>query len=73
MLAPVSGVLSSTMAGSMKDALRRSGLAPEEPKPAPNKGNKFREELPDDESLPPRFDPPASTKLHPTPPGPKKP
>lgn len=59
------------MAGSMKDALRRSGLVPEEPKPPAPRTNKFREELPDDETLPPLFDPPASTKLHPTPPRPK--
>jgi hypothetical protein len=59
------------MAGSMKDALNRSGLVPAEPKPAAPKGNKFREELPDDESLPPPFEAPASTKLHPTPPRPK--
>lgn len=59
------------MAGSLKDALKKSGLVPEEPKPA--KGPKgFREELPDDESLPPLFDAPASTKLHPTPAAPKK-
>jgi hypothetical protein len=59
------------MAGSMKDALRKSGLVREEPKPAGKPSNKFREELPDDETLPPLFDPPASTKLHPTPPRPK--
>ncbi len=55
----------------MKDALKKSGLVPAEPKAAkPAKG--FREELPDDESLPPLFDAPASTKLHPTPAAPKK-
>lgn len=44
----------------MKDALRRAGLAKQEP--APQKISKeFREELPDDESLPPRFDAPAIT------------
>ena len=59
------------MAGSMKDALRKSGLVQEEAKPAGKPSNKFREELPDDETLPPLFDPPASTKLQPTPPRPK--
>jgi hypothetical protein len=59
------------MAGSMKDALRKRGLVPEEPKPAPGRTNRFREELPDDESLPPPFEAPASTKLHPRP-GPNK-
>ncbi len=54
----------------MKDALRKSGLAPPEEK-ARGRAKQFREELPDDETLPPLFDPPASTKLHPTPPGPK--
>lgn len=59
------------MAGSLKDALKKSGLVAEEPKEKrPAKG--FREELPDDETLPPLFDPPASTKLHPTPAAPKK-
>lgn len=44
----------------MKDALKRAGLAKQEP--APRKISKeFREELPDDESLPPRFDAPAMT------------
>jgi hypothetical protein len=56
----------------MKDALRKSGLVPVEPKPATKRANKFREELSDDETLPPLFDPPASTKLHPTPPRPAK-
>lgn len=53
-------MLPSGMPGSMKDALRRAGLAKQEP--APRKISKeFREELPDDESLPPRFDAPAIT------------
>lgn len=44
----------------MKDALKRAGLAKEEP--APRKISKqFREELSDDESLPPRFEAPAMT------------
>jgi hypothetical protein len=60
------------MAGSLKDALKKSGLVPEEPKPAKGRAKGYREELPDDESLPPLFDPPASTKLHPTPAAPKK-
>jgi len=46
------------MAGSMKDALRKAGLAPEAP--APQRPSKeFREELPDDETLPPLFEKPA--------------
>lgn len=46
------------MAGSMKDALRRAGLAP--PAPAPQRPSKeHREELPDDETLPPLFEKPA--------------
>jgi hypothetical protein len=48
------------MAGSMKDALRKSGLvAPKPPPVKPAKG--YREELPEDESLPPLFDAPALT------------
>ncbi len=43
------------MAGSMKDALRRAGLAP----PAPPPPKQHREELPDDETLPPLFEKPA--------------
>jgi hypothetical protein len=44
----------------MKDALKRAGLAKQEP--APRKISKnFREELSDDESLPPRFEAPAMT------------
>jgi hypothetical protein len=44
----------------MKDALKRAGLAKQEP--APRKISKeFREELSDDESLPPRFEGPAMT------------
>jgi hypothetical protein len=65
-------VLSSSMAGSMKDALRKSGLVPEEPKPPARRAKEFLEELPDDETLPPLFEPPASTKLHPRQPGPTK-
>lgn len=65
-------VLSSTMAGSMKDALRKSGIVPEEPKPPARGAKGFREELPDDETLPPLFEPPASTKLHPRAPVPTK-
>lgn len=54
------------MAGSFKDAMRKSGLASEAPTPAPTPKAKpgatsFREELSDDESLPPRFDAPALT------------
>ena len=56
----------------MKDALTKSGLVPEAPKPAKGPAKGFREELPDDESLPPPFEAPASTKLHPTPAAPKK-
>lgn len=59
------------MPGSMKDAFRRAGLAPVEPKPA-KPAKDFLEELPDDESLPPPFEPPASTKLHPRVPDPSK-
>lgn len=44
----------------MKDALRKSGLvAPKPPPVKPAKG--YREELPEDESLPPLFDAPALT------------
>jgi hypothetical protein len=46
------------MAGSMKDALRKAGLAPEAPPPK-RASKEFREELPDDESLPPLFEAPA--------------
>ncbi len=60
------------MAGSMKDALRKSGIVPDEPSPPTRPAKGFREELPDDETLPPLFDPPASTKLHPKEPGPTK-
>lgn len=60
------------MAGSMKDALRKSGLAPKEPvKERPSKT--FREELPDDETLPPLFDAPALTVPRSDPPKPRKP
>jgi hypothetical protein len=60
------------MAGSMKDALRKSGLAPKEPpKERPSKG--FREELSEDESLPPLFDAPALTVPRSDPPKPRKP
>ncbi|HTE52633.1 MAG TPA: hypothetical protein VK698_17395 [Kofleriaceae bacterium] len=48
------------MAGSMKDALRRVGLVPEGPAPG-RISKKFREELSEDESLPPPFDAPAIT------------
>ena len=63
------------MAGSMKDALRKSGLAPAAPAKAPH-AKTFREELSDDESLPPLFDKPALTvpKVDPpSPPPPRKP
>ena len=44
----------------MKDALRKSGLTPADP--PPSKARKgWREELPDDETLPPAFDAPAIT------------
>jgi hypothetical protein len=61
-------VLSLTMAGSMKDALRKSGLAPAAPpkqQSSTHAPKNFREELSDDESLPPRFDAPALTKAPP--------
>lgn len=46
------------MAGSMKDALRKAGLAPEAP--APRRPSKeFREELTDDETPLPLFEKPA--------------
>jgi hypothetical protein len=48
------------MAGTMKDALRRAGLAPEGPKPR-RISKKFLEELSDDETLPPLFEAPAVT------------
>ena len=48
------------MASSLKDALKKSGLAPADaPRPRAPKG--WREELPDDESLPPPFEAPAIT------------
>jgi hypothetical protein len=51
-------MLRSCMAGSMKDALRKAGPAPQAP--APQRPSKeFREELPDDETLPPLFEKPA--------------
>jgi hypothetical protein len=54
------------VAGSLKDALAKSGLTPAEaPKPAAPKGKEkreWREPLPDDETLPPLFDAPALTK-----------
>lgn len=46
------------MADSIKDALRKAGLAPAAPAPS-RVSKEFREELPDDDSLPPRFEPPA--------------
>jgi len=50
------------MAGSMKDALRRAGLAAPAPPPASTRRAKtFREELSDDETLPPPFEAPALT------------
>ena len=64
-------MLSCGMPGSMKDALRKAGLVPVEPKPA-RPAKEFREELPDDKTLPPLFDAPASTKLHPRVPDPSK-
>lgn len=63
------------MAGSMKDALRKSGLTPDEPKQARAK-KKFLErleELPDDQSLPPPFEAPALTEARVDPLPPKKP
>jgi hypothetical protein len=54
------------VAGSLKDALAKSGLTPAEPpKPAPPKGKEKREwlePLSEDETLPPLFDAPALTK-----------
>ncbi len=52
------------MAGSMKDALEKSGVAPpadETPKPKLEK-KLWKEALPDDEKLPPLFEAPALTK-----------
>lgn len=63
------------MAGSMKDALRKSGLAPPAPAKAPP-ARTFREELSEDESLPPLFEKPALTVPTiepPSPPPPRKP
>jgi hypothetical protein len=58
------GVLPSGMSGSMKDALRKAGLAP--PAAPPSRPSKqFREELPDDETLPPLFEAPALTVARP--------
>jgi hypothetical protein len=52
------------MALSMKDALRKAGLAP--PAEPPRRiAKEFREELPDDETLPPRFEAPALTVARP--------
>jgi hypothetical protein len=54
------------VAGSLKDALSKSGLTPPEEPPAKPKGKrekqKWLEPLPEDESLPPLFDAPALTK-----------
>ena len=60
------------MASSMKDALRKSGLTPADPPPAKARKG-WREELPDDESLPPAFDAPAiTTAVDPSAPPPAK-
>jgi hypothetical protein len=51
------------MASSFKDALKKSGLAAAEPTPpAAPAARPPQEELPDDESLPPRWDAPALTR-----------
>ena len=52
------------MASSIKDALEKSGLAtPDPPKPkAKREKPKWREPLPEDETLPPLFEAPALTK-----------
>ena len=60
------------MADSIKDALEKSGLAVPEPKPPQRDAKKWREELPDDETLPPLFDAPALIKPTERPPAPKK-
>lgn len=57
-------VLRSGMSGSMKDALRKAGLAPPAAPPS-RPAKEFREELPDDETLPPLFDAPALTVARP--------
>jgi hypothetical protein len=66
------------VAGSMKDALEKSGMAPpEEPKakpPTKREQKEWREPLPDDETLPPLFEAPALTKpIESTPAAKKKP
>ncbi len=65
------------MAGSLKDALEKSGLAPgagkDKPKPqTAAEKRKWREPLPDDETLPPLFEAPALTKPTEPPPRPPK-
>ena len=66
-------MLSSSMAGSFKDALRKSGLAPEPPRPPTGKAARVpQEELSDDESLPPRFEAPALTRTSGSPPPPDR-
>jgi hypothetical protein len=56
------------MAGSLKDALKKAGLAPAEqaaPKPKKTKSG-WREDLPADETLPPLFEaPPLTTAVDP--------
>ena len=57
------------MAGSLKDALKKSGLAPIEPEPAAPRKNKsgWKDDLPDDDTLPPAFDaPPLTTAVDPS-------
>ena len=61
------------MAGSMKDALKKSGLAPADPVPPKARKKGWREELPDDETLPPAFEAPAlATAVDPSAPPPAK-
>jgi hypothetical protein len=50
------------MAGSMKDELEKTGLIPPEPVKPPLEKKEWLDELPDDETLPPRFDAPALLK-----------
>jgi hypothetical protein len=60
------------MASSLKDALVKSGLTPADPPPSkPRKG--WREELPDDETLPLAFEaPPLTTAVDPSAPPPTR-
>jgi hypothetical protein len=50
------------MSDSLKDQMAKAGLVPAEPPKTPADKKKWKEELPEDETLPPLFDAPALTK-----------